>query len=431
VCLAMAGMVLGSAILVSVAPALVAARTDPNEVLRKVGKVPSRSLPALTRIFVVAEVAVSCLALISIGSLARTMVGYGELSPVLAAESTMMATVNLPADRYPHAASHTRYWDELRRLVQERTGLPVLVARGLPGWGERGSRFELGGMQDRVERVRNWTMSNAVQLDYFTTYGVRLVRGRMLSSSDRAGAEAVAVVNESFVQTFLGDEDPIGKRVRFLRGKDSWTTIVGVVTDLPVRPPDLAPDRVYRSLPQTDRSSGNIAFTTEGDIVSAQKLLQEALRDADPDLIPGRIGTMAEMLTLGGPFMEGVGLAALAGGFGALAISMVGLYGVVAFFVRQRLNELGIRLALGASSRHVARIVVVRGARELLPGLALGWLAAFFALPKVLLFLGGRAYDPLLYIGVPALFLAAGLLACLPSALQVIRLQPTEVLRAE
>jgi len=272
---------------------------------------------------------------------------------------------------------------------------------------------------------------------YFRTMGIPLIRGRLFGAEDGWNSPHVAVISESLARRRWPHEDPIGQLINFgnMDGNLKPLTIVGIVGDVRVRGLDLPPDSViyvdYRQRGMNANSSPTILMRSAvpaGQIVSAARGI---FHDLAPDA-PVKFSTFA--VEMGGWLADRRFLLLLVGSFAgaALALAAVGIYGVVAFSVTRRTQEIGIRMALGAQRRDVLRLVVGEGARLAGLGVVIG-IAASFAITRVLasLLFGVSATDPVTFAGVAVLLTLIALLASYIPARRAMRLDPNIALRYE
>src|SRR5690606_7202970 len=275
----------------------------------------------------------------------------------------------------------------------------------------------------------------AVATGKFRILEVPIRRGRGFAGQEREDAPPVAVVSESVAEQAWPGEDPLGKRIK-LGPPDSpapWHTVVGVVGDTRYR--DLLEPRPSLYLPIRQFPGPvplGLALRTSADTARVLPAVRGALREADPDLLLASAGTLPQLLAapLARPRFSAVLLAGFAGV--ALLLAAVGIYGVMAAFVRQRTHEIGVRMALGAGTGEVRRLVLRQG-------LVLASVGVLLGLPAALL--GGRALsgilfqirptDPPTLVAVAGLLLAVALLACYLPARRATHVDPMVVLRAD
>ncbi len=243
-----------------------------------------------------------------------------------------------------------------------------------------------------------------------------------------------AVVNQAFVRRFSPDRDVLGRRFRVPALDSAWATVVGVVetADLGAGP-GAREERIYRPFAQVDVPAPTLVVRAQGDDGAAlAPAVRRAVAEVDAGLPLTGVRTLADLLRFMTRAQATLGFLGASGGFAGLLVAVVGLYGLLAFRVRQRRRELGVRMALGADGPGVAVEVLRSAFRQLVPatvvGLALAWLAA----PLLAAFtLGADPRNPVMYLAVGGAFLALGALAALPAALRAARTDPARALHGE
>jgi putative ABC transport system permease protein len=274
----------------------------------------------------------------------------------------------------------------------------------------------------------------SVTPEYLRTMGIPLLRGRELSPFDKADAAPVALINQSLAVRHWPSEDPIGKKVTFTSsGKDVTCEIIGVVGN--VRPHGFDSDsRPEMYLPYAQSPAGLVTWVvrTAGDAAAQLTAVKEKIREANPAQSFLSIATLDQLANR--TTSERRFNLLLLGAFAslALALSGVGLYGLVSFTTAQRTKEIGIRMALGAQHRDVQRLVIGQGLRLVLAGTAFG-LAGALALTRLMktLLFGVSATDPLTFCGIVALLTVVALLACWIPARRATKVDPMVALRYE
>jgi putative ABC transport system permease protein len=259
--------------------------------------------------------------------------------------------------------------------------------------------------------------------------GIPLRRGRVFERGDRAGAPRVAVVNEALARRFFPGEDPIGQRVRVDPASQDWLEIVGVVGDVKHGRLDLeAPPQTYESLAQRPRDT--VMFVVRGAITAAAA--RAAIAAADPEQAIGALRPLGDLVAESVARQRFALLLFAAFSAVALVLAVVGIYGVMAYTVAQRTGEIGIRMALGARSGAVLRLVALQGGRLVALGLGAGVLGALL-LTRFLgtLLFGVTAHDPATFAAIAGLLAAGAGLACLLPALRATKVDPMIALRTE
>ncbi len=379
--------------------------------------------------FVIAQMALTLMLLVGAGLLGRSFTKLMTLEPGFDPEHALVAQVNLPAARYGTTAQKLA----LAQVVIERTGaLPGATAAAV----STGTPLAVGAIgtirvPDQPEQPEApWGSFTAVTPDFFRALGIPLRRGRLFVPGD-GGAARPVVVNEALVNTFFPGQDPIGRHVAFYGGRIG--TIMGVVGNtremsLSAEPPPV----IYEPLADDAQSFLRVIVRTAGDPAPLAAPLRAALRTLDPELPVDALQPMRQMMA------ESVATqrfyAALVAIFAGLALVMAaaGLYALISYGVVRRTHELGVRIALGADTGQVLRLVVGRGAVLALLGIVLGAGGAIATTRVLKSFLFEvTATDPVTFV-VAALGLAVVALAAsyLP-ARRATRVDPMVALRTE
>jgi len=274
----------------------------------------------------------------------------------------------------------------------------------------------------------------------FEALGERLIRGRLLSPRDTTDAEQVAVVNETMARTYWPNRDPIGRRFRMGRSeKGPWVTVVGVVGDERHNGiTAVVKEKFYRPHSQFHKSTGNpargmtLVVRTAGDPASLAGPVRSVVTSMDPSLPVAAIRPMSDVVaaSMVTPRLTGVVLVL----FAALALTLaaVGIFGVLTYLVNERTHEIGIRVAVGASSGQVIRLVLVPSLALTAAGLAIGLVAAA-GLTRLMagVLHGVEPLDPLTFLAVPALLAAVALVASYVPARRASRIDPMLALRVD
>jgi predicted permease len=270
---------------------------------------------------------------------------------------------------------------------------------------------------------------------YFKSMGIRMLRGRDFDARDTTDAQNVVIINAETAKRYWPDEDPIGRRIKQGRPTDGtpWMTVVGVAAN--VRHfglDDVARREMFRPYSQAAWPVMTVVAKTATDPAGYAPAVRAALQGIDPDLPVARVSTMEaiERNSTGSRRFPMMLLAAF--GAVALALAVVGVYGVVSYAVSQRTREIGIRVALGARRGQVLRLVLLGAMRPVAAGLAIGAAGAVFAsrLLGTLLY-NVKPGDPAVLAGIAAILAAAAMAASLLPGARATRVDPITVLRAE
>ncbi|MEZ4588238.1 MAG: ABC transporter permease [Gemmatimonadales bacterium] len=418
-------------------PTLQARRVDPMNAIRGEGgsKGGGRSRTRLREMLVVAELALSVALVLSAGLLVRSLWTVLRVDPGFEVERVVKAEYQLPQSRYPRDFSRWPAIDEIqsfnRQLLDEAARIPGAASVALAGAHplDRGftNSFVVVGREAESE---NWPelALRVVSPGYFETMGLTLTEGRLIDGRDRVDGVPVAMINEAARRRFFEDREPVGQQIRF------WGTsreVIGVVSDERFYGvTEEAPPATYVPLVQAPMQGGVLLVRMGADPRPAGPLLRDAIRAIDPELAVYGVEPLAE--TLRASVAERRFTALLIGLFAAITVllALVGIHGVISYATAQRSQEIGLRVALGATGGQVTGMVMRSGLVLAVVGTGLGLIGAMIgsALLRGLLFGVGR-FDPLTYLAVPVIVLGATALATLLPALRASRAEPVEVLR--
>lgn len=389
---------------------------------------------SLRNLLVVTQIAVSLLLLITAGLFVRNLRNTQHAEPGFALDNGLMMSFDLDSANYKTAQGKA-FEDQLLARVR---ALPQVSAASLAesvplsgGGSKSGLYVEGEPVPDQLDED-SLLSHNTVAPDYFRALGIPFVGGRDFNESDTTSSPGVVIVNETLARRLAPDGNALGKRLR-MDSKGDYLEVVGVVRD--AKYDQLAEKPVffgYRPLGQRYRAAMTLHVRTTTDPLAAINQVRAEIRALDANLPLTNVETMQEHMRL---LLAPARLLALLSsvlGVLALVLASIGLYGVMAYVVGSRTREIGIRMALGAQTSGVRKLVIGQGLQLALIGIALGLLAAF-GLTRVLqsVLYGVGANDPLTFTGVAALWLGVALLACYIPARRATRVDPLVALRYE
>ncbi|MFL5539507.1 MAG: ABC transporter permease [Longimicrobiaceae bacterium] len=402
------------------------------------GMAGHRSVGRTRSLLVLAEVALASVLLVGAALLLTSFIRLQGVDPGFAPRGILTARLTLPRARYADSTRQTGFAEALLAQVRNLPGVrSAALASDAPlGDGPPYWSFAVAGVEPPPPDVVQDAVVFRTTPDYFRTFAIPLVRGRLFEARDRGDAPPVALVSEGLSRRFWPGRSPLGARITFDDPEDStavWMTVVGVVGDVRQEGPVAAAyPQLYVPLAQFSGRSLLIALRTTGDPLALTPALKRAIAGLDPNLALGRVATMEERVasTLARPRVNALLLAGFA--VTALMLAALGIYGVIAYGVVQRTRELGIRMALGARGDDVLRLVLRQGMAPVLAGLALGLGGALVA-SRVLrgLLYGVGATDPAAYAGVAAFLAVVALAASYLPARRAAMLDPVVALRNE
>ncbi len=390
----------------------------------------------LSRFLVMGEVALSVGLLVSAGLMVKGMIRLRTLDYGFERQEVLTARLGLFPAEYPGAEDRRLFFQELLDGLQARPEVvTAALANTLPGLGANTVRFALAGETHAQETDYPRTRTAFVTPGFFETFGVQPLQGRTFERSDHASGLPVAVVNAGFAQRFFPGQDPLGRQIRMgtAEGEEPWLTIVGVVPDLlmqGVANSDEVTQGVYLPLAQSDAQFISIAVRGRGDPMALASVVRDQVRALSPDTPLYWVRTQERALAEENWVVDVFGGLFAVFGLGALFLAAVGLYGVMAFSVKQRTQEVGIRMALGARAGTVLGMVLTQGVRQIVVGLVVGLgLGALLSrgLGEFLTLVD--PWDPTVFGGIALVLLLTGLLASYVPALRATRVSPVEALR--
>ena len=426
-----------SALIFGLIPAFETARTDPAIGAAATARATQgRGQRRLRGALVIAETAIGVVLLVGAGLLLRSFDRLLRTAPGFEPQHLVTATFRLPDSRYPYRKQIVFYDD----VLSELRALPgVEGAAATAPLPLSGSRYSISFQQSGVQRPPSERLSadfGMVSPGYFRTLHVRLVRGRDFSGADGDAAPRVVIVNERFARQYFGDADPIGQRIKpglsTTEKETPWRQIVGVVGDIRQRTLSEESRPAYFVPYAQGLISPLYLVVRTNNATGIVEDVRRTLARKDPELALYDVKTMEEYVatSVATPRFQTLLLALFA--VVGLALTAIGLYGVVAYGVAQRTREFGIRLALGARPGEVLGLVLRGGLTLVAAGLIVGVVAG--ALATRLLGSGVYGVDPLdppTFAGVSAMLVAVAVMASYVPARRATRVDPIAALRAE
>lgn len=424
-----------SGILFGLAPALQLSKADLNSVLRDEGRgsTGSRRRNSARNLLVVAQVALSMVLLVAAGLLIRSFIRLQTASPGFDARNVLTMRIALPPTKYSTKpqmiAFYNRMLNEVRTLpgvqtVAMSSALPVNVTRLSPMLPEGQPVVPMA--QRPILNVQT------ISPDYAAVLRVPLIRGRMFTEHDDENGPPVCIVNQTAVRRFWPNENPIGKHM-YLGQVMKPVEIVGVFGD--VKNWNLANDpnpEIFLPFPQLPWAWLYLDVRTPGDPHALITAVRHQIAMIDKDQPVTNVKSMEEVLQSASAqprftmFLLGIFSAT------AFILAVVGIYGVIAYSVAQRTQELGVRMALGAATADILRLVLNQGLRLTLTGIGIG-LAVSIAVTRVMgsLLYKTSAHDPVAFVVSAVLFTVVAVVASYLPARRAVRIDPTDALRAE
>ena len=426
-----------TAVIFGLFPALQSSRPNVLSALKdekvRIGRTRALNLRS---VLVVSQIAVSMLLLVTAGLFIRNLRNTHQAEPGFATHDGLMASFDLGIAGYNQERGESFQRQLLQRLQTSPQIRSASLAEFVPlGVGRNVSPLYVEGEQISPHRSVDElsTVSHAaVSGDYFKSLEIPLVYGRDFNDRDNKSAPDVVIVNETLARRLSPDGNAVGKRLR-MDSKGDYLEVVGVVRDIKYETLSEQPVYfAYRPLGQRYRPAMTVHLRAVGDPASAVAQLRAEVKALDPNLPLTDVKTMEEHMRM--PLAPAKLFVSLTGGFALLTVLLaaVGLYGVMAYLVSTRTHEIGIRMALGAQTSGIRRLILGQGMRLALIGIAVGLIAAF-AFTRILtsLLYGVSPTDPVTFFGVAICLAFVALLACYVPARRATKVDPLIALRYE
>jgi len=430
-------LALATGLLFGALPAWQPSRSQLHGILKEGGRQGGGTGARARSLLVVFEVALSIVLLIGAGLLAKSFTRLQEVQLGLRPENVLTMRVQLPALGYPDQQARAAFYS---RALVKLSALPGVRFAGatsqLPvdNWG-LGGDFEIEGQPQSPPEHRVSVEHRAASAEFFRALGIPLVEGRYFAERDTAEATRVAIVNRTMASRYVNGGSALGKRIRF-RSRD-YSTIIGVVENVrqagPAEPPMpeiYVPYAQAQSSPLTQSMS--IALRTEGDPAAMGLAARHSIAEVDPSLAVAKVRTL-ETIVSGSSSDRRLNVM-LVSAFAALALllALIGIHGVMSYSVKQRVQEIGIRMALGAQQGQVMRMILGQGVGLAFAGVVVGLIAAyFFTTAMASLLFEVRPNDPAVFAAVPLSLLATAAIAAYLPARRATEIDPLTALRHE
>jgi putative ABC transport system permease protein len=419
-------------------PAMHASRTDLRAALKEGGQSTTGSAWERARKgLLLAEVALALVLLIGAGLMLRTLYQLTRVDPGFDAENLLTAQFALPGRTY-NIERRLAFFRECQARIESLPGVKsAAFAMSLPIAGSNwNSRFIVSDKPVASPGGEPNAAFTPVSANYFGTMGVRLLMGRVFNEAEMADSPPVTVINESLARRLWPGENPIGKRLKGSWGDQTpWREVIGVVADVKLYGVDQdAPLHIYLPLAQRNSNFVGLVVRAADKPLAMASAVERAIHSIDKDL-PVTSRSMDQLM--GNAIARQRLTMALMASFAVLALALagIGVYGVMSYAVEQRRREIGVRLALGAQTSDVLRLVVKQGMTLAGAGVVIG-VAAALALAKLMtgfssLLFGVKATDPATFTLISLLLLAVALLAALVPARRATKVDPMVAIRCE
>jgi len=428
------GVSIASGLLVGVIPALKGTTLHPARQLGSTRLVsqaaPSRRLQST---YVIVQVAISIALVVGSGVLVRSMVRLSAVELGFDARSLLTGRIGIRADEYATPAERDLFFSSLLEEVEALPGVTSAALISKLPLRDLGTDWPVwpADQPAPTNQASFMAMARWVSPGYFETMGISLVKGRGIAQSDDANSYPVIVLSEATAQSLFGDADPVGRqvRVRFSPIEEPFQ-VIGVVRDVRLNGLRRAPDAaMYMSVRQVDADRMGLVVRASGDPAELIGAVGNLLQRMNADALFAQPATMEAVVDQWQQGFRVVVTALTLFSCVALSLTVVGLYGVLAYHVNRRTNEIGIRVAIGASSGRLVRMILVQGWKMVGPGLILGTLGAYpmTLLIRPLLF-SVEALDVPTYVAAIVIIALVTTLAAFLPARRAARVDVVEVL---
>ena len=430
-----------SGILSGIAPALLTSRTNVSETLKESGRGSSsgRARHRLRNALVVAEISLSLVLLVGAGLLVKNFTALINVNERYHPESILTMRLSLPELQYKaqpaRAAFHEQVLHRLSTIPNIQAAAMVTHVPYSNGGGVNTRAFAIEGHTAVDREEVSSAIVQFISPNYFELMQIALREGRGLSDSDGDGTVPVAVISKSLARRYFPGENPLGRKMKVGPADESapWLTIVGIVEDVHyswINKDDVP--TIYRSYRQSPPYYASLVLRTGGAPLSFVPAVRIQVAGVDPDLSLFDIKPLDTVIS---DSIVGIAyVAVMMGVLGiiALVLASVGVYGVMSNAVSERTNEIGIRMAMGATANDIQKLVLGKGALLTVIGMGIGLPVAFLlanALSSLLF--GVKAADPVAFIVLPLVLAAVATLAAYLPARRAVRVDPITALRYE
>ncbi|HLK17749.1 MAG TPA: ABC transporter permease [Bryobacteraceae bacterium] len=431
----LAAVCLLAGIIFGIVPAFQSTGRDLQTGLREGGRSGSAGIRSagLRNALVIGEFALALVLLVGAGLLMRTFLALGAINPGVTTEGVLTMSVSVPEEKYPKDSMWQRFYSPSLERIQALPGVRaagIISILPLQAWGWNGT-FTIEGQPQEDPSKQPFAEFRQVSPGYFRAMGIRIEKGRSIGPEDSLTSPHVILINDALAKRYFPGQDPIGKKINW----DDLRTIVGVVSNTRQATLDRDPlPELYFPAAQLSPVSSGMTFVirTSVEPTSMTRAVTGAIQSVDPSQPVFGVKSMTEVVS---DSLSNQRLYAwLLGVFSALALILAsaGIYGVMSYLVTQRTQEFGLRMALGASTNNVLRMVLRQALLLIGAGLAIGLVGAV-AVTRVLsnFLFGVKPIDPLTFATVSFILVAVALVATFLPALRATRVDPMIALRYE
>ena len=429
---------IAAGVLFGIVPALLAARTDVNALLNQTRGAQSAASSGRTRrVLVVAEVALACVLLVGAAFMMKSLLAVLNVDPGFRADHLLTMKFSMPASRYANDAQIAAFCRQAFEKISALAGVKsASFSDGLPLTRLRMTKFAVEGQPPPQRGSEPTADMRGIFTDtYFDTVGMRLIAGRNFTADELANKQPVMVINQSLAKRLWPNEDAVGQHLRSVPSKADTppvvSTVIGVVADTHQESLESAA-RPEITKPMVDYTQLTLAVRGSADPETLIASVKSQIWTIDKNLPVFEVRTMEQVLDEDTSQRRFESFVMSIFASLALVLASIGLFGVLASLVSQRTQEIGIRMALGAQTKHVLGMVLGEGFRMVVLGVVIG-VAGGIALSRYLssLFFGVSPASPATYVEVALLMIGIALVACLLPAWRAVRVNPMVALRYE
>ncbi len=433
------GLSIVTGLIFGLAPALQISKPNLAESLKEAGRGsgPSASHNRLRGVLVVSEIAITLVLLVCAGLLIRTVMRLRNVDTGFNAQNILAMNIGLPGIKYPKPENQISFF---KQVTERIAALPGVKAVGTTSVLPLSDNFDGRGLavEDHPKpRGEEITVDLYIATPgYLRAMEIPLLKGRSISEQDRTESFKVALINTTMAEQLWPNDDPLGKRIKFPgneKNPQPWRTIVGVVKDVSQYALDKKPPmQIYLPLEQSPTSFNTIVVRTATEPMVMINAVRREILAVDRDQAVFNVTTLAQLMGESILVRRFLMLLLLVFAVLALILAAVGIYGVMSYVASQRTHEIGIRMALGAQTSDVLKLIIGNGMTLALIGVSVG-LAGAFALTRLMaaLLFGVSATDAVTFVMVSAGLIAVALVACFIPARRATKVDPLVALRYE
>jgi putative ABC transport system permease protein len=431
------GLTVLSGLIFGVAPALQVSRPNLSDSLKDSVRGPSAKGNRLRGILVITEVALTLVLLVGAGLLVRTLMRLGTVDKGFNPQNVLTMNIGLPNLKYPKPENVIAFY---RNATERIAALPGVQAAGITSVLPLSDNFDGRGLVvEDYPKPRGEEISvdlYVVTPGYLRAMQIPVQRGREISGQDNVDAMKVALINQTMADQLWPNQDPIGKRIKFPGSNNKpepWRTIVGVVSDVSQYALDQKPPmQIYLPHEQFPTSFNTIVVKTVDKPEQMTAAVRSAILSVDSEQAVFNVATLQELQSNSILLRSFFALLLITFASLGLILAVVGIYGVMSYTVTQRTQEIGIRMALGAQTHSVLRLMLGHGLKMAVAGVAIGLLVAF-GLTRLLakMVYGISTTDPVTFATIAFVVLIVALFACYLPARRATKVDPLLALRYE